>query len=57
MEPTQTTVKDEELLEQLRLEAYQNFSPRSILLLEELFRRYKKCLPLINTNPTTTPNS
>ena len=50
-------MSDEELMDELKRLAAQWFNNEKILLLEELFRRYKKCQRLASTNPTLTSSS
>ena len=48
---------DAELMDRLKHEASAWFNNQSLLLLEELFRRYRKCQSSLTTNPTPSPSS
>lgn len=57
MEPTKASLSDEELMNRLKHQAAQWFANDNILLLEELFRRYKQCQRSTSTNQTNTQSS
>lgn len=52
MEPPQAALSDKELMDRLKHEAAQWFNNPSILLLEELFRRYNRCLQQMKSQPS-----
>ena len=63
MEPAEASIRykygilsDQEVFDRLKHEASQWFTNDNILLLEELFRRYKLCQLSQSTNPTNTPS-